>query len=455
MDTSALNSLSPLDGRYFEKTKILRDYFSEGALISYRIRIEVLYLIALSDVKIIRSLKPKEKKFLLSLLPATCYLLQKIKDFESTTHHDVKAVEYFLREQLETTSLKDLIPFIHFGLTSEDVNNLAYRLMVKSAHEQVLLPIFYNVLSTLAEFSSSSSAIPLLARTHGQPAISTTLGKELSVFLARLLTQVKKMGEIKLTGKLNGAVGSYHSFAFASPKTDWLKFSELFTKNLGLTPNFYTTQINPPDDLIDLFHTYHHLNSILIDLNQDLWRYISDDWLIQKKEANVGSSTMPQKINPIEFENSEGNLIMANGLFETFSRKLPISRLQRDLSDSTVMRNIGVAFGHCLLAYQSLLKGLATISPNTEKIYTDLNANWNILSEPLQIYFRSIGNPEAYEQVATKMKGKVISQKDWQELTKGLNPKIQKLTPSTYLGYSIRLTKKVAIEVNTYLNKHK
>jgi adenylosuccinate lyase len=453
MTDDALFSLSPLDGRYAQITAPLRDYFSEAALIKSRLQIEIKYLIALSDIGVIRKITEPEHQFLNRIVrSADLRTLQKIKQIEFRTHHDVKAIEYYLREIFQPTTLKDLIPFIHFATTSEDVNNLAYALMVKSAHDQILLPQLKSIISDLGSMISNYAALPMLARTHGQPAIPTTLGKEIAVFGDRLLSQL----EIKpiFTGKLNGAVGNYQAHLVAYPKIDWPKFATKFIRSLGLTPNSCTTQINPPDNLIQLFQHYHLINSISIGLCQDLWRYISDDWLIQKGKVNdVGSSTMPQKINPIEFENAEGNLTLANGLFETFIRKLPISRLQRDLSDSTVNRNFGVAFGHCLVAYHSLSRGLKTLAPNPVKITTDLNANYAILGEALQTVLRHQGQSDAYESVAKAFKQKVITQSEWQKLVKPLAPELINLTPSTYLGLSTQIAINVSNKIDAFFKK--
>lgn len=454
MIDSSLDSLSPIDGRYAKITSPLTPYFSEAALIRYRLYIEIKYLLALSQTKIIRQITTKEQAFLTKFtkssdtpLPA----IDRIKQIEAKTHHDVKAVEYYLREELQTTSLKDLIPYIHFGLTSEDINNLCYRLMVRNAQKDIILPLLVSIIRNLSSMISAYAALPMLARTHGQPAIPTTLGKELSVFAIRLLAQIKAIEQTSLTGKLNGAVGSFHAHLIAYPNINWLSFSRNFINSLNLKPNYFTTQIDSPDDLIILFQHYHLLNSILIGLCQDIWRYISDDWLIQKgKSTFVGSSTMPQKINPIEFENAEGNLIMANGLLETFSRKLPISRLQRDLSDSTLMRNLGAFFSHSLIAYTSFNRGLKSLSPNSTTITQSLNANYTILGEALQTLLRKQGQMNAYETVAAQFKEKHLTQSDWQKIVSHLDPHLTNLTPSTYLGLSVKLARFACQKINHY-----
>lgn len=456
MDSSELSAISPLDGRYHKITSPLCEYFSESALILHRLIIEITYLQHLSSHKIIRSLSIPETQLLDSLKSPTTHQLKQIKRVESKTHHDVKAVEYYLQTKLTPTTLKDLIPFIHFGLTSEDVNNLSYRLMIQSAHHHILVPHLKTILNSLAEFSSLYASLPMLARTHGQPAIPTTLGKEMSVFATRLLHQLQKLDSTTLTGKLNGAVGSFQALQFAEPRINWVKFSNNFVKHLGLTPHLNTTQSNPADDIINLLHSYHLTNTILLDLCQDIWRYISDNWLIQKgKTKYVGSSTMPQKVNPIEFENSEGNLVLANGLIDTLSRKLPVSRLQRDLSDSTVFRNIGSVFGYSFIAYHNLLKGLPSITPNHTQINYDLNSNWNILGEPLQTFLRKSGNLKAYESIAAKMKGRLITQNDWLRLTRDMPLKVQHLTPQTYIGLAPKLTQQAVKQITKYIHLQK
>jgi adenylosuccinate lyase len=329
--------------------------------------------------------------------------------------------------------------------------------MVKDAQTKVLTPALHQLLKQLALQIEKYPNLPMLARTHGQPAIPTTFGKELSVFAIRLLNQIQALNHTPLTGKLNGAVGGFHAQTFVYPNIDWPKTSDTFISSFGLMPNHHTTQINPPDDLITLLHHYHLLHSILIGLCQDCWRYISDDWLFQTgKTKYVGSSTMPQKINPIEFENAEGNLTLTNGLIETLARKLPISRLQRDLSDSTVMRHLGVIFGHQLVAVNSLTRGLNSLTPNTPKITRDLNANYAILGEALQTYLRTQGQSDAYESVAKPFKTKVLSQNDWFSLVRAYDhPPLLNLTPQTYLGLAPQLAKEAYQRINQYFKEVK
>lgn len=455
MDFNSLEATSPIDGRYLRHSKVLSQFFSESALIFNRIKIEVLYLIKLSEFQVIRDISKKEKDFLHSLYQPTIESAQRVKEIEKETHHDVKAIEYFLKENFQKSSLEDLIPFIHFGVTSDDINNLSYRIMTQQALEQILKPKLIELLKTLNGLSQEYKDLAMLARTHGQAAIPTTLGKEISVFSFRLLGQIKRLDDFQLTGKLNGAVGGYHSFTFALPQFDWPELSKSLVSELGLKWQLNTTQINSADDLVELFSIFHLINSILIGLDQDMWRYISDDYLVQKnKKDKVGSSTMPQKINPIEFENSEGNLTLANGFYETLSRKLPISRLQRDLSDSTVLRNLGTTFAFNLIGINSLIRGLNTIKANQAQISKSLTNNWNILAEALNVKLRAKNQPDSYELAAKKMKNKQIDQSQWQAITAPLDDQLAKLTPKTYLGLSQEITQETIDLINNYLENH-
>jgi adenylosuccinate lyase len=396
MLTDDMLAVSPIDGRYKQKTSSLRTHFSEAALISFRIKIELLYLVALSKHKVIRSLTKNELTIIAQLNEFNESAIKRVKAIEKITHHDVKAVEYYLREQFKQNSLKDLTSFIHFAITSEDINNLAYRSMLTGGLKEVILPSINQILVELLAFIEEYAALPILARTHGQAAIPTTFGKEFAVFAERILLIAKELQDFKLSGKLSGAVGGYQAMQFTCPAVNWLKFGQEFVNDLNFDFVEVTTQICPSDDLVKLFSIFYRLNGILLDLNQDIWRYISDGWLSQKgKEKFVGSSTMPQKINPIEFENSEGNLVMANALFEGMMRKLPISRLQRDLSESTVLRNIGSVFAYCLIAYSSLSKALAKLVVNKDAIDKSLYTNYNILAEAWQSLARKNGDKKA------------------------------------------------------------
>jgi len=455
MAVSTLTAISPLDGRYSHITQDLNDHVSEYALIKTRVEIEIKYLQALSRAKIIRAFSKKENDLLLSFLSTyDSAMAEKVKDLEKVTRHDVKAVERSIREVLKSTTLEDVTEMIHFGLTSEDINNLAYRLMLHRATHLVMMPCLQDVLQWLTTNAKIHRALPMLARTHGQPAVLTTLGKELAVFASRLNNQLVQLQQKQLTGKLNGAVGNFNAVQFSHPHVDWISFSKRFVSSVGLRPNLITTQINSYDDICEYFQVYQRINSILIGLDQDIWRYISDGWFSQEaKKGEVGSSTMPQKVNPIHFENSEGNLGMANAISEFLCRKLMISRLQRDLSDSTTIRNIGTVLGYCLVGYKSILNGFSRIKPNEEKIHEDLNCEWSILTEGVQTLLRKRGVKDAYELVKSLSRGKEVGPKEWKKwvaklpIDKGLKKKLRDLTPETYLGKAAELTAMAVAEI--------
>ena len=450
-----LNAISPLDGRYRSRVETLAPFASEEALIRTRIEVECKYLVALSEIGIVRPLEDKERKTLNSLGQDLSYKqIKRVKEIEETTKHDVKSMERALRESFAETSLNDVIEWIHFGLTSEDVNNLSYRLMFDRAKKEVCLPAIDKIIDKLAEQAGEYKSLPMLGRSHGQAAVPTTYGKELIVFATKLDRQKKKLEKTRLTGKLDGAIGNFNAHHLAFPKIDWIAFSQKFVRNLGLDPIVYTTQINPPEDLIENFQVFQRINGVILDLDQDMWRYISDYWLSQKVvKGEVGSSTMPQKVNPIDFENSEGNLILANGVFETMGRKLSTSRLQRDLSDSTTIRNIGTALGHSLLAYKSTLKGLEKAYPNPETMSEALNKDWSILTEGVQTVLRKEGVKDPYSLVANLVRGQKIESNDWKEwvaelpIKNEVKEKLLKLTPNSYLGYAEKLTKKGIREI--------
>ncbi len=456
LNLNELSAINPLDGRYRKKIEELSSFFSEFALIKTRLEVELKYFIALSNTNVFRKLSAKEKKYLLDLLenfslPDATF----IKNIEQVTRHDVKALEKFIREKIEKTSLKDTLEFIHFGLTSEDINNISYRLIIQRSIKEIQIPLLISIINSLVEKIEQNKKTVMIARTHGQKAIPTTLGKELSVFGIRLAKEISVLKTIKLTGKLNGAVGNFNALYFTYPNIDWINFSDKFIKSLNLEPNLTTTQINTYEDLIQAFQIFQRINSIFIDLSEDLWRYISDDWFILiNKRQEVGSSTMPQKINPIDFENSEGNFGIANSLFEFFARKLPISRLQRDLSDSTVIRNIGIAFGYSLLGYKSLLQGLSRILPNKKQIDDDLHSDFAILAEGAQTFLRSVGANDPYSAVKEKTRGKRIGEEKWQGIINSLDieteqkKRLTKLTPSTYIGLAEKITEKSLAQIN-------
>lgn len=451
LDLSKITAINPLDGRYRNKTEELAPYLSEYALIKYRIEVEIKYLIALSKNKIIRDFSKKEEDILTSFYnDFSIEDAQKVKEIEEETRHDVKAVEKYLRLKFEKTSLKDVSEMIYFGLTSEDVNNIVYRLMLRDALEKVVLPKLTEVGEELKSRARKYKKTVMLGRTHGQAAIPTTFGKEMAVFYARLARELTSLEKPELTGKLNGAIGNFSSFYFADPEVDWIKFSNGFIYSLGLLPNLMTTQINPFEDVIALLQTLQRANGILLDFDQDMWRYISDHWLkLAVKEKEIGSSTMPQKVNPIDFENSEGNLTLANGLIQTMNDKLYISRLQRDLTNSTIIRNLGTVLGYCLLAYKSALTGLARTDVNSEKINEDLEKDWSILSEGLQTFLRMKNFTQAYDFVKKNVRGKQLDKKDWEELINSLpleqkeKEKLLKLTPTSYIGLAEKLVDEI------------
>ena len=450
-----LNAITPLDGRYRSKTSQIAEYTSEYGLIKLRIEIETKYLAALSDAGIIRKLTVKEREYLLSFAEnLTSEQVELVKEIERETRHDVKAVERALRKILVKTSMSDVIEMLHFGLTSWDINDSAYTLQLKRATENAVLPKLEKILAELAVWAEKYKAVPMLARTHGQAAVPTTLGKEFAVFAVRLNKQIKELKQQKLTGKLNGAVGNYNALNLAYPNVDWIKFSEKFIKSLGLETNLYTTQINPYDDLAEYFQNYERINNILIGFAQDIWRYVSDNWLVQANiKGEVGSSAMPQKVNPIDFENAEGNLGMANALLEFMARKLPVSRLQRDLSDSTVLRNIGTVLGFSLVGYESLISGLLRIKPNLPEIEQDLNRDWSILTEGVQTILRKARVSDPYSLIAKLSRGKHIDQKHWQTWIKSLpieqkyKRELERLTPSNYTGLAQKITEKAIREI--------
>ncbi|MBI2627628.1 adenylosuccinate lyase [Candidatus Nomurabacteria bacterium] len=449
------NAINPLDGRYFEKTRTLAPYFSEQALMKYRVMMEGEYLIALStlgktalckftanEIKIIKNLCEK--------FDDVSY--EEIKKTEAVTNHDVKAVEYFLKEKLSKTSLKDSIEWIHFGLTSEDTNNIAYALILSDALEYEIVPTISKISEELDALAKKYKNLPMLARTHGQSASPTTFGKEMGVFVARLNKQLENLSDIKIEAKLNGATGNYNAHIVAYPNIDWINFSKKYIDNFNknrsqkLQANLITTQIEPHDSYVMIFDALKRINTILLDFNQDMWRYISDGWVEQKtKKGEIGSSTMPHKINPIDFENSEGNLGIANALFEFFARKLSISRLQRDLSDSTVERSFGTAFGHSYLAYVSLLKGLSKISVNELKIKENLFAHPEVITEAIQTILRREGIKMPYEKLKELTRGKQVTLSEIHkfigalEISEKIKRELLKITPENYTGLASKL----------------
>ncbi len=452
-DPPALNALSPLDGRYRAEVEPLAAHFSEAALWRYRVRVEVEYLLFLSRSPRITFVAPLDgqqsgalrnlyRQFSMNDAAA-------IYQWDRKVNHDVKAVEYWLRERLSGMGLSDYQEAIHWALTSEDVNNLSYALMVQEARDLVLLPALGEVLSLLRDLQLDLADAPLLARTHGQPATPTTMGKEIAVFAARLNRALGQLTTTSLTGKLNGATGTFAAHQVAAPDVDWIRFSSAFVKFLGLEPTLLTTQIEPHDSLAELGDALRRTNTILVDLAQDIWRYISDGLFGQSSVAGeVGSSTMPHKVNPIDFENAEGNLLLANALLEFFGRKLPISRLQRDLSDSTVLRNLGVAFGHSLFGYRRLLRGLRKLAFNAEQARSELIAHPEVLTEAIQTILRREHFPEPYEAMKQLARGKQITLADLHAFINQLDvrPEVRDellaLRPETYYGLAPELARR-------------
>lgn len=451
------NAINPLDGRYFQKTRDLSAYFSEQALMSYRVLMEGEYLIILSASRKtgLRKFSAEEIKKIRSLHKLTDKDFEKIKEIEKITNHDVKAVEYFMKDKLSKTSLKDCTEWIHFALTSEDTNNIAYALILSDALDGAMIPAISKVISEINTLAKKYKNLPMLARTHGQSASPTTFGKEMRVFSLRLEKRLEGLKSIKIEAKLNGATGNYNAHHVAYPKVDWATFSKKFiesfnkTRTQQLKQNAVTTQIECHDSYVAIFDTIRRINTILLDFNQDMWRYISDDWVGQiPKAGETGSSTMPHKINPIDFENSEGNLGLANALFEFFARKLPISRLQRDLSDSTVERSFGTAFGHSYLAYSSLLKGLGKIKVNEARIREDLNNHPEVVTEAIQTILRREGVEMPYEKLKELSRGKKVTLADIHtfindlDVSEKIKKELLKITPENYIGIAPILASK-------------
>lgn len=440
--------LSSLDGRYEHETSPLRNYFSEAAYFRERVRVETDYLIALSrDVRLIRPLTNQEEQSLRHLVvDFSNESKREIKEFERRTHHDVKALEYFLRARIAETSMADISEWIHFGLTSEDVNQTAQAIALRDSRDAVILPALGRLIIALAALARRYQHTPMLARTHGQPAVPTTLGKEFAVYLVRLQKQCIRIRDHQFEAKLNGAVGNFNALVAAAPEVDWIKFSARFIHSYGLEPSFLTTQLMPYDNWVAYFDLLRTVNSILIDLSQDLWQYISRDYLTTPAvPTEVGSSTMPHKVNPIDFENAEGNLGLANALLLHYAQKLPISRLQRDLSDSTVRRTFGMALGHTLLAYTNLLRGLDKLVANEQKMAADLESQWQVISEGSQTLLRAAGFSQAYEELKTLTRGKTISRIEYEQWVDNLavddtiKDRLKALTPLTYLGLAEQL----------------
>ena len=455
MSLTTLNALSPLDGRYQTKLDALRPYFSEYALIKHRAWVEVEWLKALAAASELTEIAAFSPATIKELDAAIANFSEsdaaQVKSIEARTNHDVKALEYWLKDKFAANpEINKASEFIHFACTSEDINNLSHGLMLKTARDEVMLPFLANLMARLKELATQLADQPMLSRTHGQTASPSTMGKELANVLYRLQRQEKQLKNNEILGKINGAVGNFNAHLAAYPDFDWEQFAERFVRSLGLTYNPMTIQIEPHDYMAELYDSFARINTILIDLNRDIWGYISVGYFKQKvKAGEIGSSTMPHKVNPIDFENSEGNLGMANALLRHMAEKLPISRWQRDLTDSTVLRNMGVAFGYTLLAYDACLRGLNKLEINPEKLAQDLDASWEVLAEPIQTVMRRYGIANPYEQLKELTRGKGgINQASLHAFIEDLAIPAQAkqdllaMTPASYIGKAVALAKR-------------
>lgn len=446
---SSLTAVSPVDGRYGSKTEQLRTIFSEFGLLKYRVIVEVRWLQALSNIPQIKEVPAfsESANGLLNKIVDDFDVqdAQRIKDIEKTTNHDVKAVEYFLKECVAgNEELNGVSEFIHFACTSEDINNLSHGLMLNAGIQDVLLPDCEKLIQALHDLALEYRSIPMMARTHGQPATPTTMGKELANVVVRLRRQVQQIAQVKCLGKLNGAVGNYNAHLAAYPEVNWHQVSQQFVESLGLQWNQFTTQIEPHDYIAELFDAVARFNTVLIDFDRDVWGYIALGHFKQKTVAGeIGSSTMPHKVNPIDFENSEGNLGLANAIFSHLSAKLPVSRWQRDLTDSTVLRNLGVGMGYTLIALQSSLKGISKLEVNEQSLATELDGNWELLAEPIQTVMRRYAIEKPYEKLKELTRGKRVNQQEMASFIDGLalpdevKTQLKQMTPASYIGRAI------------------
>lgn len=440
-----LDNISPLDGRYGQRVDELRQYFSEASLMRHRLIIEVEWFIFLCNTAKLKGtsvLKPVLLKEIRSIYEYFDLVdAKRVKDIEKITNHDVKAIEYFIKEKLKDSAFEPYLEFIHFGCTSEDINNLSYALMLKGAVEKVMIPVMTGAAELVYQLAKKYKSVAMMSRTHGQPATPTTMGKELVNFVARMERQLSNLKMIIPMGKMNGAVGNFNAHVVAYPNLKWMELSTKFIQGLGLEVNMYTTQIEPHDYNAEVFDVIRRFNTVLIDMNRDIWSYISIGYFKQHlKEGEVGSSTMPHKVNPIDFENSEGNLGMANAVLGHMAEKLPISRMQRDLTDSTVIRNIGSALAYSLLAYKNCIQGLHKLELNKEALEADLDTNWELLAEPIQTVMRRYGVKNAYEQLKALTRGKAVNKKIVQKFIDDLDipgsekKRLKSLTPAKYIG---------------------
>lgn len=455
MELNSLSAVSPIDGRYGSKTEPLRTIFSEYGLIKYRVLVEIRWLQCLAahpQISEVPEFSAETQTLLNGIIDNFSEAdAQAVKDIEATTNHDVKAVEYFIKNKFKgNAELESINEFVHFACTSEDINNLSHALMLKEGREVALLPEMEKIVATLVKMAEDFAEISMLSRTHGQTASPTTVGKEIANVAARLQRQVKQIKDVQLLGKINGAVGNYNAHLSAYPDIDWQANAEKFVTSLGLTWNPYTTQIEPHDYIAELFDAISRFNTILLDLDRDIWGYISMGFFKQKTIAGeVGSSTMPHKVNPIDFENSEGNLGIANAVFNHLSAKLPVSRWQRDLTDSTVLRNMGVGFGYSLIAYAASQKGLSKLQLNEQVIANDLNNAWEVMAEPIQTVMRRYGVEEPYEKLKALTRGQSITQEIMQNFVDTLDipqeakDQLKALTPASYIGNAVAQAKDV------------
>ncbi|MGB0894955.1 MAG: adenylosuccinate lyase [Parashewanella sp.] len=446
MELSALTAISPVDGRYGSKTAELRAFFSEFGLTKYRVHVEINWLKKLASCDAVAEVPAFSDEAIRVLDQIKDSFNEqdalRVKEIERTTNHDVKAVEYFIKERIaDNAELVAIDEFVHFACTSEDINNLSHGLMLKEAKEQVLLPYCQKLIDAISTLAKDFRSVPLMSRTHGQPASPTTLGKEMANVVVRLERQLKQISNVELMGKINGAVGNYNAHLSAYPEVNWHEFSEQFVSSLGLTWNAYTTQIEPHDYIAELFDAIARFNTILIDFDRDIWGYIALGHFKQRTVAGeIGSSTMPHKVNPIDFENSEGNLGIANALMQHLASKLPVSRWQRDLTDSTVLRNLGVGMAHALIAYQATLKGISKLEVNEAQLLAELDSNWEVLAEPVQTVMRRYGIEKPYEKLKELTRGKRIDAEqmanfiDALELPENVKTELKKLTPANYIG---------------------
>ncbi|XP_051181480.1 uncharacterized protein [Lolium perenne] len=455
LDTFCMMALSPLDGRYFRSVKDLMPFFSEFGLIRYRVLVEVKWLLKLSQIPEVKEVPPfsEEAQLFLDAVIRDFSIddAKEVKQIEKITNHDVKAVEYYLKQKCRSNpEVEKVLEFFHFGCTSEDINNLAYGLALKEAVNTVMLPVMRDVCIAIRTLATENAHVPLLSRTHGQPASPTTLGKEMANFVARLYDIGKSFSDVKILGKFSGAVGNYNADVVAYPEIDWPKMTEEFVRSLGLQFNPYVTQIEPHDYIAKLFNLFVQFNIVLTDFDRDMWAYISEGYFKQiPKAGEVGSSTMPHKINPINFENSEGNFSVSNGLLHTLSMKLPISRLQRDLTDSTVLRNLGVGLGHSLLAYKATIQGIQKLQVNRVRLDEDLDQTWEVLAEAIQTVMRRYGIPEPYEKLKEMTRGQAVTKESIRrfieslDLPEDVRSSLLELTPHTYIGEAEKLARDI------------